>query len=63
MDHTPQNGHLDGVYLLGVGLQVVHTDLPVHGPDLQGHVVTAGGEELSLRIPFDGIDLVSVSLE
>ena len=55
--------HLDGVDLLGVGLQVVDTDLPVHGPHLQRHVVTAGGEELALRVPFDGVDLIGVSLE
>lgn len=46
-----------------MGLQVVDTDLPVHGPHLQRHVVTAGGEELALRVPFDGVDLIGVSLE
>ena len=55
--------HLDRVDLLGVRLKVVDTNLPVHGPDLQSHVVTAGGQKLPLRIPFDGVDLVGVALE
>ena len=37
---------LDGVDLLLVGLQVVHAVVPVHGPHLQGHVVTARGKKL-----------------
>ena len=55
--------HLDGVNLLGVSLKIMDTNLPVHGPDLQSHVVTAGGQKLPLRVPFDGVDLVGVALE
>ena len=54
---------LDGVYLLLVGLQVVHAVVPVHGPHLEGHVVTARGKKLPLGVPFDGIDLISVPLQ
>ena len=54
---------LDGVYLLLVGLQVVHAVVPVHGPHLEGHVVTARGKKLPLGVPFDGIDLISVPLK
>ena len=55
--------HLDRVYLLGVCLEIVDTNLPVHGPDLQSHVVTAGGQKLPLGVPLDGVHLVGVALE
>ncbi len=29
----------------------------------EGHVVTAGGQELALRVPLDGVHLVGVSLQ
>ena len=54
---------LDSVNLLLVGLEVVQALVPVHAPDLEGHVIGAGRQELALRIPFDGVDLVGVALE
>ena len=54
---------LDGVDLLLVSLQVMNTCLSVHGPHFESHVVTAGGQELALRVPFDGIHLISMALE
>ena len=54
---------LDGVDLLLMSLQVVNTVVSVHGPHLESHVVTAGGQELALRIPFDSVHLISVSLK
>ena len=53
---------LDCVDLLLVGGEVVHGVVPVHAPDLQRHVVAAGGQELPLRVPLDGIHLVGVAL-
>ena len=48
---------LDGVDLLAVGLEVVNARLPVHAPDLEGHVVGARREELALRVPLDRVHL------
>ena len=42
--------------------QIVHRRVSVHAPDLEGHVVAAGGQELALRVPLDGIHLVGVAL-
>ena len=53
---------LDCVDLLLMGGEVVHRVVPVHTPDLQRHVVAAGGQELPLRVPLDGIHLVGVAL-
>ena len=53
---------LDCVDLLLVSGEVVHRVVPVHAPDLQRHVVAAGGQELPLRVPLDGIHLVGVAL-
>ena len=50
-------GPLDGVDLLGVGLEVVDAGVLVHAPNLEGHVVGAGGQELALGIPLDRVDL------
>ena len=55
--------HLDGVNLLGVSLKIMDTNLPVHGPHLQSHVVTAGSQKFPLGVPLDGVNLVGVALE
>ena len=54
--------HLDGVNLLGVSLKIMDTNLPVHGPHLQSHVVAAGGQKFALRIPFDGVHFICMTL-
>ena len=61
--NVPCTTHLDGVNLLGVSLKIMDTTFPVHGPHLQSHVVTAGSQKFPLRVPFDRVDLVGVSLE
>ena len=48
---------LDGVDLFVVGLQVVDAGVTVHAPDLEGHVVRAGGKKLALRVPLDCVHL------
>lgn len=48
---------LDGVDLLGVSLEIVQAGVPVHAPDLEGHVVGAASQELALRVPFDRVNL------
>ena len=42
-------------------LEVMYTGVPVHGPDFEGHVVAAGGQELALRVPLDRVHLVGVT--
>ena len=51
------------MYLTICYLQVVHAVIVVHSPHLQCHVITARREELSLRVPFNGINLICVTLE
>lgn len=59
----PVGAPLDGVDLFIVSLKIVDAHLLFHAPDLQCHVIRAGGQQHSRRIPFDGVDLVCVSLE
>ena len=40
-----------------MGLEVVDAGVLVHAPNLEGHVVGAGGQELALGIPLDRVDL------
>ena len=54
---------LDGVNLLLVGLEVVDAGVLLHGPDLEGHVVAAAGQELALGVPLDRVHLVRVPLD
>lgn len=54
---------LDCVDFLRMRLQIMDTIVLFHWPNLEGHVVRTGGQQLTLRIPFDGIHLVGVALE
>ena len=54
----PGGGPLDGVDLLAVGLQVVDARVLLHGPDLQRHVVRTRGQQVTQRVPLDGVHLV-----
>lgn len=44
-------------------LQIVTATISCHAPNLQRHVIGARGKQLTLRTPFDGIHLVSVTTE
>jgi len=46
-----------------VSLQIVAATISVHAPDLEGHVIRAGRQQLALRTPLDCIHLVCVSFK
>ena len=53
---------LDRVDLLLVSLEVVHAVVSVHCPHFQCHVIAARCQKFALRVPFDGIHLIRVTL-
>lgn len=49
---------LDGVDFLWVSLEIMHVAIVVHRPNLERHVIGAGGQKCALRVPLDGVDFV-----
>ena len=51
-------GPFDGVNLPAVGTERVHEGVVLQVPDLDGHVVGTGGQQLATRVPLDRIHLL-----
>lgn len=49
---------LDGVDFLRVSLEIMHVAVVVHRPNLERHIIGAGGQKCALRVPLDGVDFV-----
>lgn len=51
---TPFNG----VNLFAVSLEVMNTLVVLHAPDLESHVIGARRQQLTLRVPLDGVNFI-----
>lgn len=56
--HRPGRTPFDRVDLFGVTSKVVHALGHVHRPQLERHVIGAGGQQFALRVPLDSIHFI-----